>query len=193
VEGLPSHAQDAFNSISKSIDKRLDVPSRAQLNVQAKRNGQKVTVTVQGTIDKAETPLRLHIDLLEKEVSYSGENGLRLQPMVVRATAKQNKNGSGFEISGRTKFKAKYTFNLKKLEAANLVYYTHFDEEVKKRTHGLFGATYREHKNVIDPTQLAAVAFVQNDTTKDVIQAVYTSVGDSTPSNQQEHTVTSYR
>ncbi len=183
VEGLPSHAQDAFDSISNSIDKRLDVPAGAQLNVEAKRHGLKVTVMVQGTIDKAQTPLVLHVDLLETEVSYSGENSLRLQPMVVRATAKLKKNGSGFKVSGRTKIKAKYTFDLKKIEAANLTYYSQFDAEVKKRTHGMFGAKNREYKNMIDPTKLAAVAFVQDDATKNVLQAAYTTVvSDSTSS-----------
>jgi hypothetical protein len=176
VQGLPTHAQDSFDAISKSIDKLLDVPAGADFNIQAKRHGSKVTVTVYGTISKAQTSLILHIDLVETEVSYSGENTLRFQPMVVRATAKQTPSGSGFDVSDRTRIKAKYTFDLKKITAANFAYYSQFDAVLKKRTHGLFGAEYREYGNTIDPNKLAAAAFLQNNATKEVLQAAYTSV-----------------
>jgi hypothetical protein len=176
VEGLPLHAQDAFDSMVKSIDQRLDVPAGAHLEIQAKRQGSNVQVVVHGAVLAAQTKLLLHIDLAETELSYSGENGLRLQPMVVRATAKQTDSESGLPLAGHHKIEAKYTFDLKQIEAANLVYYDRYDAGLKKRTHGTFGAKYREKKNIIDPTKLAAVAFVQNDTTKEVLQSAFTTV-----------------
>jgi tetratricopeptide (TPR) repeat protein len=176
VEGLPLHAQDAFDSTVKSIDQRLDVPAGAHLEIQAERQGSKVRVVVDGAVLAAQPRLFLHIDLVETVLSYSGENGLRLQPMVVRATAKQAESASGLPLAGHHKIEATYTFDLKQIEAANLVYYDRFDAGLKKRTHGMAGASYREKKNIIDPTKLAAVAFVQNDTTKEVLQSAFASV-----------------
>ncbi|MGH9466818.1 MAG: hypothetical protein ACRD1Y_05630 [Terriglobales bacterium] len=63
------------------------------------------------------------------------------------------------------------------IEKANLAYYKQFDAEVKKRTRGLFGATYREHKNLINPDRLAIVAFVQdNGKSHAVLQSAYEPV-----------------
>jgi len=176
AEGLPLHAQDAFDSMVKSIDQRLDVLAGAHLEIQAKRQGSKVQVVVHGAVLAAQTKLLLHIDLVETVLSYSSENGLRLQPMVVRATAKRTESESGLPLAGHHKIEAKYTFDLKQIEAANLVYYDRFDAGLKKRTHGMVGANYREKRNIIDPTKLAAVAFVQNDTTKEVLQSAFTTV-----------------
>jgi len=176
VEGLPLHAQDAFDSMVKSIDQRLDVPAGAHLEIQAKRQGSTIQVVVHGAVLAPQTKLFLHIDLVETELSYSGENGLRLQRMVVRATAKQTEGESGLPLAGRHKIEAKYTFDLKQIEAANLIYYDRFDADLKKRTHGMAGAKYREKKNIIDPAKLAAVAFVQNDMTKEVLQSAFTTV-----------------
>ena len=178
VEGPATHAQDAFDAISKSIDKQLDVPAEAEVTIRAKRHGEKVSVNVEGTNAKPRPSVLVHIDLIETGVSYSGENTIRLHPMVVRATAKQAAS-SGFDISNRAKFKAKYTFDLKKVTSENLAYYSQFDAALKKRTHGLGDANYREYENKMDPSKLAVAAFVQNDATKDVLQAAFASVTDT--------------
>ncbi len=188
VQGLPTHAQASFEAISKSIDKLLDVPAGAEINIHATSLGSKVMVTVKGTIAKPEADLLLHIDLLETEVSYSGENTLRFQPMVVRATAQQKTNGSGFDVSNRKKFEMKYTFDLNQVVAANFAYYSQYDAALKKRTHGMFNADYREYKNKIDPNKLAAVAFVQNNTIKDVLQTAFTPVINDDSSEPSKNT-----
>ena len=179
VEGPATHAQDAFDVISKSIDKQLDAPAEAEVTIRAKLHGEKVSVNVEGTIAKPQPSVLVHIDLIETGVSYSGENTIRLHPMVVRATAKQRAGGSGFDISNRTKFKAKYTFDLKKVASENLAYYSQFDAALKKRTHGLADANYREYENKMDPSKLAVAAFVQNNATKGVLQAAFASVTDT--------------
>jgi tetratricopeptide (TPR) repeat protein len=187
VQGPPTHAQDSFDAIAKSIDKLLDVPAGAEINVHAKRHGSKVTVTVKGSIAKPAADMVLHIDLLETEVSYSGENTLRFQPMIVRATAQQKTNGSGFDLSNRAKFEVKYTFDLQKITAANFAYYSQYDAGLKKRTHGMLDADYREYENTMNPDKLAVAAFVQKNASKDVVQAVYIPVaGSRAPAGNSE-------
>ncbi|MGH9533657.1 MAG: tetratricopeptide repeat protein [Terriglobales bacterium] len=175
VQGTPRHAQAAYDAMTKPIDRLLGGPARAELRIMAQRRGRSVRVRVWGTVLTPSRPLALHIDLVSREVSYSGENGLRLQRMVVRATARLAHDGGGIPVHGR-RFAVSYTFRIPGIEKANLAYYKQFDAEVKKRTRGLFGATYREHKNLINPDRLAIVAFVQDNGNHAVLQSAYEPV-----------------
>ncbi|MGH9466820.1 MAG: hypothetical protein ACRD1Y_05640 [Terriglobales bacterium] len=185
VQGTPRHAQAAYDAVTKTIDRLLRDPARAELRIMAERRGTAVRVRVRGTVLGPVHPLALHIDLVSREVSYSGENGLRLQRMVVRATARLAHDGGGIPIHGR-RFAVSYTFRIPQIEKANLAYYKQFDAEVKKRTRGLFGATYREHKNLINPDRLAIVAFVQDNGNHAVLQSAYAPVSSTAAAGAKE-------
>ena len=68
---------------------------------------------------------------------------------------------------------------IKRFMAADLRRAMQFDAALKKRTHGLADANYREYENKMDPSKLAVAAFVQNNATKDVLQAAFASVTDT--------------
>ena len=179
VQGLSSHAQESADKISAVIDEQISKPADTNIVLSATRHGDDVDVTahVQGPPNSRSR--RLHLDLVEKEVSYSGENSLRINPMVVRATAQQTDSESGFPIPAGGVFDIHYTFEISKIEAANRAYYDHVDESLKKRSNGAMGAEYREKKVVIDLAQLAVAAFVQDDSNKTVQGASYSEVHDN--------------
>lgn len=173
VEGLPRRAQEAANRLFPEIDQEIRLPSDTVLEVSGIVHGNQVDVTAHVQAQPNVTNRRLHLDLIEQQVSYSGENSLRFQPMVVRATAEPTEISSGFEVPASGILDLHYTFDLGKVEAINTVYYTHFDEALRKRTNGLLGADYREKKATINADHLAIAAFVQDDSNKAVLQSAF--------------------
>jgi hypothetical protein len=174
-EGLQSHAQQSADRLFAGVDQGLVGTTDAHVKVQAVRHGNRVEVTAHVQAPGGNCR-KLHIDLIEEELSYSGENGLRFQPMVVRATAQRSEAGSGFDIPAGGLLDVRYTFDLSQIEAANNAYYDRFAEELKTRTHGIVTVNYREKKAAIDPTRLAVAAFVQDDGDKHVLQSAFSEV-----------------
>jgi hypothetical protein len=187
-EGQASHAQSAFDLLTKVVDPMLVTPSRATLNLEVYRDGDHVEVTVTGGIVGPIVKTHLRILLLENEVSYSGENALRFQPMVVRASAALRDEESGFSVEQGVALSQRYSFDLKKIEADNLAYYDQYREELEERmaqfiTSGYMSkaevdtrAQFREPKNLIHRDRLAVVAFLQADDSKEVLQTKYATV-----------------
>ena len=177
VQGLPSHAQESADKIFAEIDEQIITkPADISFVLSATRHGDDIDVTVHVRSPPNSKTRKLHLDLVEKEVSYSGENSLRINPMVVRATAQQNGAESGFVILATGIFDIHYSFEIPKIEAGNRAYYVHLDESLKQRSNGVMGAEYREKKAVIDLNQLAVVAFIQDDSDKKVLQSAYAEV-----------------
>ncbi len=87
-----------YNNYKASIDKALEMPARAALTVSAVGEGDQISVTVNVTSLPADAKdLRLHIALAEKELKFTGENGIRFHPMAVRATV--GEKGAGIPIA----------------------------------------------------------------------------------------------
>jgi tetratricopeptide (TPR) repeat protein len=187
-EGQPSHAQSAFDLLTKAIDPLFAAPSKAILNLAAHREGNLVEVTVSGKTGDLPAKTHLQILLLETEVSYSGENTLHFQPMVVRAGAGLKDEDTGLIITPSVPLSQHYTFDLKKIEADNFAYYDQSRQEMEKRLASLISsgrmskaeidkmAEFREPKNLIHPDRLAVVAFLQADDSKQVLQTTYATV-----------------
>ena len=174
-QGLQSHAQESADELFAAVDKQLAGSADAHVEVDAVRHGNDIEVTAHMRAP-AGNRRKLHVDLIEKELSYSGENGLHFQPMVVRATARQGDAGSGFDVPAGGSLDIHYTFNLPRIEAANNAYYDRHAEDLKKRSNGMLTLIYREKKAAIDPTRLAVAAFVQDDGDKQVLQSAFSDV-----------------
>ena len=174
-EGLQTETMRIYHALTPMIDARLLVPPGAELKVNSKLSGAKVEVSVSGTgLQIPGAARHLQIALVENEVSYSGENGFRFHPMVVRNLAQTTKDSSGFPLPKGDAFQVDYSFDLVEITAANEVFDDEYIADLKART-GIT-ATFREKKNVMDPRKLSVVAFVQDDSTKEVLQAVETAV-----------------
>lgn len=176
AEGLPSHAQQSADDLFADIEKELAVATDASVKVDAVRHGNRVEVTAHVQVPANSKERKLHIDLIEKEISYSGENTLRIHPMVVRATAQPTGSGSGFDIPASGVFEVQYTFDLPKIEAINTAYYDSYIESITKRSNGMLSVNYREKRAVINPDKLAIAAFIQIEDDKQVLQAAFADV-----------------
>jgi hypothetical protein len=187
-EGPPSHAQSSFDILTKAIDPLLSSHPRAALQVNSQISGDLLHIVVSGNASGLPTKTRLQILLLETEISDTGKNTLRFQPMVVRAAATAMTGELGLELNPIDGFSTAYVFDLKKVEADNLAYYEHYRDGLETRlasfiTGGYMKkveidamAQFREPKNLIQRDRLAVVAFLQSDDTKDVYQSSYSAV-----------------
>jgi tetratricopeptide (TPR) repeat protein len=150
------------NYIAK-IDKELAVPPAAAISLSATGDGDAVSVTaIVSKVASRSKNLRLHLLLVERELHYMGENGVRFHPMVVRAAA--GDRGAGIAIKGNGT--TKYTFNLEAIR--DDVTKTLAAELDKRRGNEAAAAARRDYAadghalTNVDPAQLSVVAFVQD-------------------------------
>jgi hypothetical protein len=178
-EGLATESSRVYKELDAAVLERVKSKADARIKLSARLEGS--TVKVEATTDdiSASSPdLRLHVALVEDRISYSGENGLRFHPMVVRNLARPTED-YGFAVKADQPT-IKYTFDLEKITAENLKYYDDYIADMKKRLGDRFQVSFKEKRYIINPDLLSVVAFVQNDKTKEVLQAVYFKVGTAT-------------
>ncbi len=155
--GTRDNAGKIYERIVTPIEKDLELPAEAKLTAQAAISGNtvKVTGTVGGVKDKSDD-LKVRVLLVEEEIRYSGENGIRFHPMVVRAIAEEKADG---EYS--------HTFNVDDVSAGLKKHLNEYEAA------GHRGETFKfsEKKDAIDRTDLAVVVIVQDDKTRHVLQS----------------------
>ena len=167
--GSAEGAKALFDSkVEPKIQAHLAMAPEAAVKIQATQVGgtvkAKATVSnVKSTSDK----LRVQIVLAEEMVTYSGENGERFHPIVVRGMAVDAKAAQGFALAPGKGGSFEYTFDLAKLVADAKESLTNFETKERNGTY-----TFREKKHEIK-NGLVAVAFVQDEATKKVLQATY--------------------
>jgi tetratricopeptide (TPR) repeat protein len=183
--GARNAAKDVFDRITKGIDrkvngvetkleginKRLEVPSEAKLKLDARLSGNlvKTNVVVDGVTGDS-PDLKLYIVLVEEKLRYTGENGVRFHPMVVRSMAGADGTGLGIKSKGPEIFT--WDFDLNKISTAIK---QHLDEyEASGHRGNTF--TFVEKKFAINPTDLSVAAFVQDGKTKAILQTVIIKV-----------------
>src|SRR5262249_2034887 len=137
-------------------------------------------VTVDG-MKEASPAATLYLALVEEEVHYSGENGLRFHPMVVRNLAKaKGESDYGFKVAPGQANQFEHIFDLDGVPAENLRYYDEWPVERNKEVNARIGGDadfdvgrFKEQKHQINPNRLSVVAFLQDNQTKAILQAVY--------------------
>ena len=161
--GGRANTPGTYSKYIDKIDKELAVPAAAAIALAASGDGDRVNVTA--TVSRLESKskdLRLHLLLVERELHYMGENGVRFHPMVVRAMA--GDRGAGIPIKGNGT--TKYTFELAAIRAD--VESTLKAELEKRRGSETTGSARREYAadghayTNIDSAALSIVAFVQD-------------------------------
>ncbi|MBZ5498593.1 MAG: tetratricopeptide repeat protein [Acidobacteriia bacterium] len=165
--GARNATKGVYDRITKEIEKKLEVPAGARLNLNAVMSGSTVKTSV--VVDKvtSESPdLKLHIVLVEGKLRYTGENGVRFHPMVVRSMA--GTDGTGVSIKSKESQTCTWDFDLDAISAAIK---KHLDEyEAGGHRGNTF--TFTEKKYAIDPKDLSVAAFVQDEKTKAILQSV---------------------
>ena len=161
-----------YNKVNPGVEERLVVPAQAELKLETRLEGGKVTAKVTADRIKGDLEgLKLQIILAENLVRFTGENGVRFHSMVVRSLG--GEMGAGFALAaGEGKKTVEWSFDLGMVEA-----------DAKKHLDGLEAEgfrgddyTFTEKKYRIDPTNLSVVAFVQDDKSRNVLQSTYQKV-----------------
>jgi thiol-disulfide isomerase/thioredoxin len=168
--------KDVFDHIQPLIEKGLETPAEEKIVVHASASGNAVKVTADVDAAKSQSKdLKIQILLVEKELRYSGENGIRFHPMVVRAMG--GKDDDGFPLAPGAPASVEQDWDLDKLSASLK---TQLDDYEAK---GHRGSPFKfiEKKYQIDPGDLAIVVFVQDAKTKHILQAAYVDLNPAAP------------
>ncbi|MBI5282924.1 MAG: hypothetical protein HY858_14660 [Candidatus Solibacter usitatus] len=164
--GPREYAGEVESRIRPMIEKGLETAPGASLTLSAANDGREVVARAGvSNVTKPSPDLVLHIALVEKELRYSGENGIRFHPMVVRSL-------SSFPLGEAKEKSETQTFNLAAVAAAlnqHLVDFEKHDERHNKD--GKF--RFMEHLSSIDAADLAVVALVQDAKSKAILQAAW--------------------
>ncbi len=181
VNGVPSYAidgeknsgggsrdmtKDFYNRVTPTVEKRLTSAPEARLSLDAV--GGAGSIKVKATVDqiKGGSRIRLQIALVEEALRYSGENGVRFHPMVVRSLA--GLETAGFAVDASKPASIEWTFDLAKITQELK---THLDDFEATRKDEKFAFAQKKHE--MDASTLSVVAFVQDDETKKVLQASF--------------------
>ena len=174
--GRGPRAQIVYDTYVAKIDEALKVPPAATIAVMAVGDGMSVKVTAEVSgLPAASRDLTLHTVLAERELRFTGENGIRIHPYVVRAVAG---NGKGMPLT-QPRNTMLHTFDLAVVRqrivnslSSELISKRQLEPpEAVPRSFRAEGRAMTE----INPAALSAVVFVQ-DASQKVLQAAMTSV-----------------
>jgi hypothetical protein len=155
-----------YDRIRPVVDKRLETPAQAEIKLEAVLDGEyvKVRVSVDRVSAESKSP-KLRLVLVENELRYSGENLVRIHPMVVRSLS------GALAVKSSAATTVEYTFNLDKIGAELKAYLNDYE------LNGDYGPiTFKEKKYKIDSKNLSVVAFVEDEIRQKVLQSTYFNV-----------------
>ncbi len=172
--GSRDNAKQVLGRFQKDLEADLETPAEAHLAAQASLAGNSVKVhAAVDSVHSESKDLRVQMALVEKELRYSGENGIRFHPMVVRAMGGEKGAGFALEQAGG---QFDQVFDLEEISKAIR---QHLDDyEAKGHRGQSFQFTVKKYQ--IDRADLAVVVFVQDDKTKHVLQAAYVDLAAET-------------
>jgi tetratricopeptide (TPR) repeat protein len=165
--GTREMTRSIYDRINPKIEKRLENPAGARINLDAALTDS--TVKVKATVDDvkgASSNLRLQIALVEERLRFNGENGVRFHPMVVRSLA--GPNTGGFALDSGKPTAVEHTFNLAEITTELKTYLETYEATGRDEKFN-----FSEKKHTIDPGLLSVVALVQDEKTKEILQSVY--------------------
>src|SRR3954468_11152299 len=164
----PKMAKLKYQAYRETIDELLEKPAPVKLSATAALKGDELTVKATvADLAKPGEKVSLRLALAEERVRYQGGNGIRYHHSVVRAMPGGPK---GFPLP-KASAEQTVTVKLDEVRAANNKALDEFVADLKKQGADFsFGARPMALKN------LKVVAFVQNDETNEVLQAVQVDV-----------------
>jgi hypothetical protein len=161
--GSRHEAQRPYERVNAMLEKALQEPAQASLSLSATLTGKRVSVQARaGKVAAAASDLKLRIALVEHEIRYSGENGIRFHPMVVRAITE-------FALDPLNPSPVTAEFDVDQVSAKLKVYL----DEYERRNDKFGPITFVEKKFAIDSTDLAVVAFLQSDNDRQILQSAF--------------------
>jgi tetratricopeptide (TPR) repeat protein len=176
--GGAAQAGSVFNDYKGKVEARVAKRPMALFSgMSAKAEGQTIAVSGQveltkeaaDKVDKA----RLRIALVQEEVGYAGSNGVRLHSLVVRKLL-GSPEGKALQKPG-TKSTFSESVNLANLTDDLRGYLDKYEKDRSERLKSDF--KFHDRPNRMDVGQMLIVAFVQDDQTKEILQACIVKLG----------------
>jgi hypothetical protein len=156
-------AKDKYFEYRDVINPLLEKPAPAQLRISANRQGDKIDI--QAEISELEKPgekVRLRFALVEEQVRYVGGNQVRFHHDVVRALPG---GADGFPLKEKS---SKQTASVDLAELRQKVT-AYLDDYAKQRP-------FPNGRRPLELKKLRVVAFIQDDDSKEVLQAAQADV-----------------
>jgi hypothetical protein len=164
--GFRGNAKDSYDALRRALDKAREAPAGARLTLATRRTGDAVELRAEVSgLKKTGEKVRLRLVLAEDVVRYVGSNGQRLHHHVVRAFP------GGVAGSALTAETARRTETVKLSELTRGLR-DYLDAAAKARP-------FPDDERPLGLKRLKAVAFVQDDATKEVLQAAQADVPDA--------------
>lgn len=161
--GKPS-GWDRYDEYTEALLPLLEKPAQAKLQATAKRQGAKIHIDVTASDVKSDGDnLRLRVALVEEQIAYKGGNNIAEHHHVVRAFA----GGVAGEkvVKGKTLSKT-LTVDIDQVRKDLRAYLDKTDK----------ATPFPNKDRPLDLKKLRVVAFVQNDATREVLQAIQVDV-----------------
>jgi tetratricopeptide (TPR) repeat protein len=190
--GGPKEAtKDNYNRNNPVVEQRLEASAEAQIKLDATLESGIVKVAANVTVEpaalkqyteaakaaaaaaanpnvSAEPVFRLHVALAEDGLRYTGENGIRIHPVVVRALAGENATGLKLDPAAPATLAA--SFDLAAISTGLKTYLDEYEAKDGKLRSEDFAFTEKKHE--INANNLSIVAFVQEEKSKKILQAI---------------------
>lgn len=166
--GAAPAAPILFERYRLEIEKQLAAKPGYEVAIKTERRGDalSVEVTLKAVTEFDASKHRLRIALVEDPVHYTGYNQVHLHRYVVR---KMLGGAGGRAVSlGGGKFEVSDSVDLKALQES----LKHYADEFEKKE----SSKFPERKHEINRENLSVVAFVQDDASKNVLQAAVVKV-----------------
>jgi hypothetical protein len=161
-----ANAEDKYNAYREVIDPLLEEPGAVRLSASAQRKGDTIDINVRVTrLTEPGSNKKLRILLAEESIGYAGSNKIRFHHNVVRAFPG---GVAGLELNDANSTH-QASINLGQLRGGLTKYLDDF--QTKNPT--------RPFSNPARPMameHLRVIAFVQDDSTKEILQAVQVEV-----------------
>lgn len=178
--GGRSAAQKGYPKLAEDIDRELNIPSGVELklnasvspdhtisvNAMAKIADEAALNKLLTAVDGKTPSLILNIALVQPEVRYSGENGIRFHTMVVRALAWPATKG--FPVTTTGESQASFTFDPAEVSKDLSKYLADFSQH-----NDHFGVVHFLSTDTSLTGRLAVAAWVEDPTTHQVVQAAF--------------------
>jgi tetratricopeptide (TPR) repeat protein len=176
--GGSAQAARVFDNYKAKVEARLPKRPMASFSgLKATLDGQMVTVSgqVELTRDAADRTAnaKLRLALVEEEVGYGGSNGVRIHNLVVRKILGSPEGKTLQKPGTRTPFSE--SVNVADLGGELTAYLARYEKERSEKSGSEF--KFHDKPGITAPARLLVVAFVQDDQTKEILQAQIISPG----------------
>jgi hypothetical protein len=161
--GFRPHGKDRFERLARQVNEALDTDAKAKLALKVIRKGDRIDLAAEVSgLRKTGDKVRLRFVLLEEEVRYPGTNGQRFHHHIVRALPG---GVEGFALKDRT---ARHTASVSLVDLRKSLN-DYLDRKEKEDP-------FPDANRPLKLDHLQAVVFIQDDESKEILQATQVEV-----------------